>query len=241
MSAMARERDTLRCQQIEQRLLQRHGLALPAGLRPDEGAPVCSGVLAAGGSSWMDWNVTVALHMGLADGGRSPAAPQCASPPPSQQQQQEEDRAAGTTAPEQPPPAGATQQQQQQQQQPPRRRPTIMTLVAEHPSAGGIYLSNLLCMPRLTLMWHWLTGEWRSALAAVGSGRGSSSSASSSSGSDDEGPEAAGEEAAAAPAAAGEEGWDAVRDELSMLQVRGARMGTAADCHCTWWWWRVSC
>jgi len=133
------------------------------------------------------------------------------------------------------------QPQQQHAQEPPRQRPSIMLLVAEHPSAGGIYLSNLLCMPRLTLLWHWLTGEWRTALGlAVGrpdATSGSSSSSSRAMGGTAEGDESAGDAAAEAAAGSGaavdggisssggaggselQEGWQAVDGDLGLLRA----------------------
>jgi hypothetical protein len=154
--------------------------------------------------------VTVAVHLGLlAEEGSEAwdAARQCpsrgAQPDPAPRggkQQHEGQHAAGGTR--QTPPA----QQQQPQQHPSRHHPSVAAMVAEHPSAAGIYLSNLLCTPRLTLLWHWLTGEWRSALAAaVGSGGGRLRGGGGGGGGGDQD--------------AGHEGWRAVHPELAMLKV----------------------
>ncbi|KAI8472927.1 MAG: hypothetical protein J3K34DRAFT_519304 [Monoraphidium minutum] len=145
---------------------------------------------------WVDWNISVALHLGL--GAAEQEQRQRQQPGQEQegvhdlkQEQQEcplgpqaEPQAAAGAGARQPPPpplplgapAGAQRAPAPAPGAPaPRRpgaprRPSVARLAAEHPSAGGIYLSNLLCMPRLTLLWQWLTGEWRSVQAAVGGG-----------------------------------------------------------------------
>jgi hypothetical protein len=177
---------------------------------------------------WLDWNISVSLHKGLAaDEPQAVALPddqQCASQArlrPLHEGQEQEQWDQGQQ-PAQPPSAEQPQQQGQQQQeqqhaeeqgqQPvqPERRPSIALLANEHPSAGGIYLSNLLCMPRLTLLWQWLTGEWRGVLvggAAAGERPGRSGGAA----------EAVGDEPGARPDV--HRGWRAVRAEVLMLKV----------------------
>ncbi|GBF99252.1 hypothetical protein Rsub_11777 [Raphidocelis subcapitata] len=208
------------CGAVAAELWRRHRLALPLGLQPDGGGHLCRGTLAArarppgAAGAWLDWNVTVALHLGLAAERGSEAweaARQCATAPHREQQQQEQ-QGQGQEGQQQPeqglPPSPAAQRRQQQwhpQWQPQAPRPSVAALAADNPSAGGIYLNNLLCMPRLTLLWHWLTGEWRSALAAA-SGGGSSGGGGDAvgGGGGADGPH---------------EGWEAVQSELSMLQT----------------------